>query len=367
MKKILAIILIFSALLGLSSCAKYKPVKSTKEESKIVMKLYFGDEEYEVKYELYRALFLNYKSEVDGGNPEVWSGPEKQLYVNRINSLIIRDVSNIFAAFYICDKGIGYNVYSGKADKLVDSYIQESIEGSANSLGFTSYDEYLSYLKSINHNYSTQDLLYRYYIALDKINEYYAGGTADSYTGEGEIAEAHLDTSVDKVRKFYYSADFKRVLYAYFDKRVEQEKLNSFYSQIKSAAEAGNTEKIKELISTSSATAPTDAMHGLFVPKYSYNNDMLEKLGTDIFNLSAGQLSSVITLSGGREASLNGLYIFYNTEKSEEDFERYYEQVRQAYINNFLGEFLGAHAGTMARSAKYTSEYSGINHANISM
>ena len=110
-----------------------------------------------------------------------------------------------------------------------------------------------------------------------------------------------------------------------------------------------------------------DAIHGLFVPKYSYNNDLLEKLGDRIISLPVGQVSSVITLSNCRDASLNGLYILYKEEKSEEDFEKYYEQVRLAYVNNFLGEFLGAHAATLAKSAKFTSDYSSISHAGISM
>ena len=63
MKKLLALLLIAATLL-FTACSggKYKEQKSTDEEATIVMTMKIDGKEYGVRYELYRALFLNYKS-----------------------------------------------------------------------------------------------------------------------------------------------------------------------------------------------------------------------------------------------------------------------------------------------------------------
>ena len=94
-KSVIAVLLIVASLLSLFGCKKekYPPVESTEEENKIVMRLQYQDKTYEVKYELYRAFFLNYKSQVDGGDESVWSGDNKAEYINKINELITAKIS----------------------------------------------------------------------------------------------------------------------------------------------------------------------------------------------------------------------------------------------------------------------------------
>ena len=62
LKKLLCLTLIFAAVLSLAACsAKYEPVPSTEEEARVVMRFALDGKKYELKYELYRALFLTYK------------------------------------------------------------------------------------------------------------------------------------------------------------------------------------------------------------------------------------------------------------------------------------------------------------------
>ena len=110
MKRIIALLLVLASVLTLSACKKYKPVESSEEEARTVMTLSLDGKTYEVKYELYRALFLNYKTEIDGGNPDVWTSEGKSEYVERINSLIIDKITDIYAAFAICEKIESYSI-----------------------------------------------------------------------------------------------------------------------------------------------------------------------------------------------------------------------------------------------------------------
>ncbi len=371
MKKILAILLAAILLISSVSCSDYEPVESTAEESKVVMTMSFGGEKYEIRYELYRALFLNNKSAVDGGDPSVWSGADKATYINKINELIISDAAKIFAAFYVSGAGAGFNVYSSKADNLVEEYVKESVEGSEEVPGFGTYEKYLSHLKSINLNYATQDLMFRYYIALEKISEFYAG-TTEATTPDGEeVLNANIETTVDGVRKFYYSNDFKRVLYAYFHEETEYFKKNettpdAFREKLILAAEEGD-DAVKRIIGQSTATPTADIACGLFIPKNSFGNDLFDTISAAAFALSDGEVSEIIKLKGTGESNLDGIYILYNIEKSEEDFEKYYSLIRIAYLDDVMGKNLHSHAATLEKSVEYTSDYSSINHAGISM
>lgn len=362
MKKVLSLFIAVAILAAATSCAKYKPVKSTKEESRTVMTMSFGDEEYEIKYELYRALFLSNKSDVDGGDSSVWTGPDRAVYIDRINSIIINNAAKIFAAFYICEVGTGFDLYSSEADKLVEEYVENSVDGTDELPGFGTYDAYLAYLKSVNMNYSVQDTVYRYYIALDKISEYYAGSTDDST--DSESSDAHLSAPIDSVRSFYYSQGLKRILYAYFSENTEKD-VGKIRSEMISAADG--IDDVKMIIGKNTATPGNEINTGLFLPANSFENELYDSIGASAFALGEHEVSEIITVSGTGDSAIDGLYILYVLEKSESDFEKYYSQIRIAYLDDIMGQMLTAHAKALADSVKFSSEYSSVNHAGISM
>ncbi len=363
MKKILSLFIVIAVLITVSSCAKYKPVKSTKEESQVIMTMSFGDKEYELKYELYRALFLNNKSDVDGGDSSVWTGPDRAVYIDRINEIIIESAAKIFAAFYICEVGADFDPYSSEADKLVEKYVEESVEGTDEVPGFGTYDAYLAYLKSVNLNYSAQDTVYRYYIALDKISEYYAGST-DTEDGTDEIG-AHIDASIDLVRNFYYSQDFKRVLYAYFSENTEKD-VDSIRDRMIDAAN-GDIDDVRMIIGQNTATPGNEITTGLFLPSNSFENELYDSIGAAAFSLGSREVSEIIDVKNTGSSALNGRYILYILEKSEGDFEKYYSQIRNAYLNDVMGQMLKAHTKALADSVSLAPGYSSLNHAGISM
>ena len=371
MKKIIAILLVLVMILSVASCSEYEPVKSTKEESRVMMTLTADGEEYELRYELYRALFLNFKSEIDGGDPSVWSGEDSLKYIEAINRLIADAAANIFAVMHICETVADYDLYSGKADKRVEEYIKESVEGGSGSLGLGSYEAYLLHLKDQNLNYSVQDLLYRYYIALEEIDRYFMGDTdADSITDD-EIDTPHLDAPVQSVRAFYYSDSCKRVLYAYLSELVLENEnpkfdINAYHEKMVAAASRGRGD-VEVVIAGSAAQ---DIKTGLFLSRNAYNaynEDYLKVINDAAFALSDGEVSEIVTVDGTGDSTIDGFYILYGIEKSEEDFLKYYTQIRLAYMNDALGTMLTAKKNELIRSIVFTEDYTTVSHKDISM
>lgn len=354
-------------LFSLISCSEYEPVKSTDEEERVVMTMTIGKEKYEVRYELYRALFLNYKSEVDGGDESVWSSNDARKYVDRINEIIVDAAANIFSAIYICDTVVDFDVYSRKADKMVEEYVAESVEGGEGGEGFGSYEAYLAYLRSVNLNYSVQDLIYRYYIALEKIDEYYLGDTdADSITDD-EIVMPNLESPFPSIRKFYFSDGFKRVLYAYFSEKALDNpdfSLDAFREDMLDAAKEGR--RAVELL-IGGRTAAQDVTTGIFISENTFNDALLDSIKSSAFELSDGEVGEVIHVKSTGDATIDGYYILYAIEKSEEDFVSNFTQVRLSYLGDCLAEKLSSEKRTLISSVKYTEEYSSIDHKRISM
>lgn len=366
MKRLVAFFLALMLLCSFCACTEYKPVKSTEEEARVILTLTVGGEEYEVRYELYRALFLNNKSEVDGGDAGVWSGDRRGEYIEKINKLIIDDAANIFAAIHICETEVDYNLYSAKADRRVEDFVEASVEGGTDAKGFGTYDAYLAYLKSQNLNYSVQDLLYRYYIALEEIDEYFIGDPdADSITDD-DIAVPTLESPVEAVRAFYYSESCKRVLYAYFSELADKNpsfSINEFHRDMQSAAQRGRAD-VEAVIARSAAQ---DIRTGIFLSKNAYNEDYLKVITDVAFTLGDEEVSEVITVDGTADSTLDGYYVLYGIEKSEDDFRQYYTQIRLAYMNEQLGLKLGAAKNALAASVTYSEAYATLNHATISM
>ena len=178
MKKIICLILIIISLFSLGACSdsEFPPVESTDEEARVLMTVRYEKEEYEIRYELYRSLFLNFKTEYDGGDSSFWNRPESAEAKEKINGTIVNFCKDIFAVLHLA-KSIGFDPYSKEADKLVEEYISASVNGNSDiAEGYGGdYDAYLESLREMNLNYSVQTLLYRYSIAYDKIVEYYAG------------------------------------------------------------------------------------------------------------------------------------------------------------------------------------------------
>lgn len=364
MKRLISLTLIFILSLGmLVGCkSKYPAQKSTKEEARVVMTLSFDGEEYDVKYELYRALFLANKSAVDGGDSSVWSGSKKDEYVNKINKLIIDGASEIYSAMHLSDK-LGFDLYSKEANKEVEEFVRIAVEGNgADIIGYGGdYDAYLADLAKRGLNYSVQDLLFRYSMALEKINEYYLG-TEDAALG---TLEGEYKFSVDDVREFYFGSESVRILHAYMQADV----IVGSYERMESLREKIATLSPKEaalyIIQNTSAT-PTDLIINKEVSGIVFGNYTTDDVYSDYreaaFSLTAGEVSEIIEINDG----VKGYYVIYKLDKDEAHFTACYEDIKLAYLDNVISRELIKISDGLTSGAKMTKKYGEIVHSEIS-
>lgn len=376
MKKITAILLILATLFAFAGCKKntdpYPPVASTEEEARTVMTLSIDGTTYEVKYELYRALFLTYKGYIDGGNSEVWTGESKGEYVSRIDSLILDRITEIYSAFAIC-KRIGFDIYSSDVENKIKENVRMSIEGGSygsNAVqGFGSYDKYLEHLKAINFNYSAATLMMRYDIAVQAIDAYYIG-TSSPDDVNYDIALGTLEYSKDDVRNFYYSNECVRVLRASIQNNSDQslssaEKLKT---KLENAVLSASSQEDKEYavfmaIMGSTLSDASEVKNGYVIGRYnleSYYSDMVEIA----FALEENEVSSPIDIVDSTE---NSYYVLYRTYKDDAHFDGNYEDVKYVYLKNKVGEIAHGVAKDLKASAAYTDFLKNIDHSKIGM
>ena len=365
----IAVLLIAASLLSLFGCKKqkYEPVESTEEESKVVMRLQYKDKTYEVKYELYRAFFLNYKSQVDGGDASVWNGENKAEYINRINDIIISKICYIYSALEVA-RQCGIDMYSKEVEEQIEEYVRASVEGDTEMgvAGYGDYNKYLEALKKDNLNYQTQVLLYRYSIAVDKIQNYFIGNLTEDGK-DIDTTNGQLTYTVEDVKSFYYSDDCLRIMRAYinsdhFTEDEAAERAERLRSYIITAASVGDSEVALKIVQNSTSSM-ADVEKGV-IARYNLNEMYYSDLTKAAFALEEHGVSDIVAISDNLG---KGLYILYRAEKNDAHFEKYYNYIAYTYLTNIIG---GMHTGvslSLKASASFTAEYESIVHASINM
>ena len=378
MKKIIALLLICATVLTLGACKKkYDPVESTEEEARTVMTLTMDGKEYEVKYELYRAFFLTYKSFVDGGNENVWAGESSYVYVERINTMILERIAEIYAAFAICEK-IGFDLYSSDVEKEISELVKISVEGGDYDGepidGHDSYDGYLAYLKSNYFNYSTAELMHRYLIATNAINKYYIG-TARADDVNYDISLGKIEYTKDDVKNFFFGDDCAMILRASYLKGLSytpDDEIEKIRAELLAATETGDTAEAKETAVFNKMMGQNIYTGDLIVGKYdkynpknTYYGEMPDADMTDAaLGLDIGEVSEPINT-----VSVSGEYytLLYKTYKSEAYFEENYDAIRYVYLTNYVGKITAEVIEALKASVSYSDVLSSLNYSEIGM
>lgn len=359
MKRILILLIcIFTVAVTLCSCdKKYEPVKSTKEESRVIYTMTLDGETYEVKYELYRMLFLNNKSLVDGGDDSVWSSDKKDEYVSRINKIIYDEAAEIFSVLAYAEE-LDINPYSVAVEEKIYEYIVLSVEGNqADIKGHGSYDKFLLSLKERNMNYSVMELLLRYSIVSSLIYEKYTGVT-DEVLGE---LPGDIEIDREDVLAYYLGNECARVL-----QMVSSDRDKMLLHKEKIAEKEGPLGVALYIIQNSTALASDcivdKKVSGVVIGKYALDA-AYEEYADAVFALKAGQISEVMEINDGGTS----YYLAYKLTKDNEHFERCYDAVRQSYIDNEVGKRLERTKSQLISSLSLGKNYSDINHSSISM
>ena len=368
MKKIFSALIVFILIFSFVSCGTaYEPVKSTDEEKRIVMTAEFDGEKYNIKYELYRAIFLSLKSEIDGGDESVWTGADKDEYIKRADALAKSRIADIYSVFHLAEK-IGIDVYSREFDKYVEDFIEVSVEGGfyndTEIDGFGGdYTKYLEYLKENNLNYSVQDLIIRYSLAGAKIFEYYVGNLD---TGEflPNVTVGKLEYTKEDVRAFYDSAECVRVINATlpslnFTRARAEEIRNTIIEKAKYGEES-----VAYYVIGLSAIGGSDIKAGEIIAKHNLDSAYYAELIQAAFSLKSFEVSEVIEIDTD-----NGLYyhVLYKTIKDDQNFEDNYNNIRVAYLENEVGKLIDNAAAELKEAFKNTAVLDEMNYSEIKM
>ena len=82
------------------------------------------------------------------------------------------------------------------------------------------------------------------------------------------------------------------------------------------------------------------------------------------FAISEGEVSDPIEVVMGLE---NSLYILYRTYKSDEHFDANYEEIKNAYLTNYVGKISHGVAKELKSSVSYTEHFVNLDHSQIRM
>lgn len=362
MKKLLALILIFICLFSAVACSddEFEPVESTEKEKEVLMTFTLDGEDYEVRYELYRALFLNFSDEYDGGDKSYWSKPESKESLSELNGRIENYCLDLFATLHLSKK-IGYDPYSSDADSMVNEYISESVNGSDLVEGFDGdYDAYLASLTAMNLNYSVQTLLYRYAIAYDYVIEYYKGTVSDD-NPTADMTEGALEFTADDVLSFYKSSDSVRVSFIQISSAVTEEAAKNMRDKIAAAETEGEALMIAMQYTLG---VENDVLEGTVIGRNSLDSAYYSELTEAAFSLGQGKTSELIRITAD---DYNGYVVLYGLDKDLTYYEENYDSIADVYVSQKIGELIESIKLSLGDTKATTDAYENLNHSGISM
>ncbi|MBQ4071069.1 MAG: hypothetical protein IJD51_01465 [Clostridia bacterium] len=357
MKKISALFLLLVTVLTLVGCSDYKPVKSSDEEAETALTISYDGERYEVPYELYRFFFLNYKSKIDGGDASVWSGKERERYINDIDELIYSAIAEIYAVFHLCLKA-DIDPHSRLVNDTIETYIAASVEGgTVDGMIFEGhggdYDRYLASLKERNMNYSVQEILFRYAICSELLDREF---------------DSEISYTNDEIEDFYYSNECARVIQCYFRHLTEDEKELYPIEVIEGiregmVANAGSEEAICDYV-LANTNFLDEIRDGVIISRYSLDRTHYGALTDAALSLKSGEVSRTVKVVTD---GIVGYYILYRAAKSTDHLESCYDDVETTYIQNEIGKRLYTAAEGILSNIQKTAALTERDYAAISM
>ena len=364
-RKLIALLLVLSTLFFASSCGEeeYPVTESTKEEKETVLTMTYGKTKYDVPYELYRAFFLQLKGSVDGGDASVWTGAEKDIYTEKINTLIFSRIAEIYAVIHLC-KEADIDPYSKEYDEKVKEYIKASIEGGdIGGVRFKGFEgdveAYKASLKEMYMNDSVADLFIRYTLALEALNGYYGG---DPDNNDPSKNTGKLSFTKDDVLAFYNGDGAVRVLRAFLPGEAFTEQRAT---EIRNNIASKTTEaQVANYMIQYTLSGGRDVKDGELIGLYSLDSRYYGELTEKAFGLNVGETSELITLNSETEV---GYTVIYKVEKNAEHFESCYDKIKEVYIQNEIGRMLNAAETALIESAVFTAKGKTLDPALIAM
>ena len=355
MKRFFLIIPLIISLVLISCGTKYEPVESTADEARVVFTVSAYGKKHDVKYELWRALYLTYRDSIDSEGEE---------FKSEINELILDRVTDIYSVLALCDK-LGINLYSASVEKQIEDYIAAAVEGTDGTEGFESYEDYLLALKKMNLNYSVQVLLLRYAIGLEALDDYYIGtfnaeDIKDSFT-IGDIAYTKED-----IKEYYYSDKCVRVLRAHIQADAYYEPMEyakTVKDRMENAAITGESAVATVIINTG-LTAPLEVARGYVIARHNLDRFYYSDMTNAAFELDMHEISDPILVNYGEG---DVIFVLYKAEKNDAHFEQSYSEIAYVYLADTVGERISELTELLAESVSYTDFFDTLDYSEVSM
>ena len=141
---------------ALISCSEDVSLESTEEDLRTVMTI----EGFDVPYEQFRYFFMNYKTQIESGESDVWTKEGGDALRADLDASVVGALRGVYAVLDLC-RDYGININDDSIQLAVEATIAETIE---------SYDGknngHKKYAAGLAENYMT-DSVYRFLVGVD--------------------------------------------------------------------------------------------------------------------------------------------------------------------------------------------------------
>lgn len=295
--------------MGLVSCSD--PLKSTDKEKEIVMTV--GD--YEVPYELYRYLVLNYKTEVTK-NEDDWKNSEKAaLMTEQIEAKAEESLRNFYAVIKLSEEN---GVYTD--NETVKAAVDAAIKATRN--GYESDEDYAADLAKGYMNHSVYTLMQTNSVCSEEL--YYA-----------MINNGRINADEKKLEEAVYGDEFIRIkqILVVGESHSKVSDGTVYVPEEKHTDE--EAEKLaNEALKKAQAGEDFDSLVADYGESfYMFSNEdgyyicrgIWEKVNEDaVFALEVGEVSEVVESDAG-------FSVFKRFEKDEAYLEKNYDELCESY------------------------------------
>ena len=312
-----------------------------------MMRLRYGGSTYEVRYELYRAFYLNLRSDYPAGTLSEEDSAE-------LEERVLRQITLLYATLAMC-QSLKYDIYDAETEEKIQDFITVSVEGgylgSTYIEGYGSYSAYLASLKELNMNYAVQTLIFRYSIAKALIDEH--------YRSESGI---YGDVKREDVEAFYLGADTGRYLTLYLPKQ------NFTYERAVQIAETLRAQRDEDAVFSKMVNYSTlnleTLRQGQIITPYNLDSLTYTSLTEMALTLAEGDVSEPVALYNSQN---DGYIILYKARKSADHLNESYDSIVEEYVNDKAGQELSKIYESMCEDITFYPIYETLDRESIQM
>lgn len=322
-----AILLCCAPLLSCKkNTARYAPIASSKTDATVLLRA-DGDE---MRYELFRYLFLSRHTDYDGGDPARWDAEDGAALWETARAATVRQMCDIYATFRIASR-YGIDPWGDDMDNRIGEYVTADIDGGwINGVSVTGCGSVDAYVARLAENYLTDAvnrLLYRQVLTLgdlyDQIVNRYAEGTVP-------VTDAMLTMFLAGDTCIHYNQVYLPDSAFGGDRSATRSRAKEIRRDMAAATDYDGLIRagFRYSYADDNSLAPVSVLEGgLWIGKYSFDSTYSAALTSALFTLRPGEISEIVETS-------DGCYILYGMEKTgdlPQDRDGY-ETIRALYL-----------------------------------